>query len=253
MSRSRSLPRLDCHAHIAPDVTGPQVAALNGAVIFAMTRSPGEAEAAVRRCDATILWGYGAHPGLKNATAEVTAQGIRQAVTDHVVIGEIGLDRGTGLTAQQAALDTILAACTDQPVLLSVHSTGRTGEVLAALTRRPHRGAILHWFNGTPTEIQRAVDLDCYFSINAAMTDERIASMPRDRLLPETDFPSSRRSTRAKIPGDIDHLEDRLAMSTGQPVEEIRAMWYSNLRDLVRRAGVDARLPNAIQALLQTV
>ncbi len=63
MSPSPSLPRLDCHAHIAPDVTPAQVAALGGAIVFAVTRSPAEAAAAARRRDDTIIWGYGAHPG----------------------------------------------------------------------------------------------------------------------------------------------------------------------------------------------
>src|SRR5690349_879515 len=63
------LPPLDCHAHIAPDVTRSQIRALNGAIIFAMTRSPAEAGAAARRSDATILWGYGAHPGVPAAVA----------------------------------------------------------------------------------------------------------------------------------------------------------------------------------------
>src|SRR5438105_11838523 len=66
------LPPLDCHAHIAPDVTKSQIGALKGAIIFAMTRSPAEAGAAARRSDATILWAFGAHPGVPAAVAAVT-------------------------------------------------------------------------------------------------------------------------------------------------------------------------------------
>ncbi len=253
MSTSPSLPRLDCHAHIAPDVTAPQIAALNGAIIFAMTRSPGEAAAAARRRDETILWGYGAHPGLKTAATQVTAEQVRRAIDDHLVIGEIGLDRGSALGPQQTTLDTILETCTGQPVLLSIHSTGRTREVLAALARRPQPGAILHWFNGTAQEVREAVELGCYFSVNAAMTDQRIGWMPRDRLLPETDFPSSRRSTKARLPGDIDHLEERMATLMGEPADQIRCLWYRNLGNLLRIAQVEARLPRRITDVLHAV
>jgi TatD DNase family protein len=246
-----SLPRLDCHAHIAPDVTGPQVAALNGAVIFAMTRSPGEAAAAARRRDETILWGYGAHPGLKTAAAHITAERIRRALADHLIIGEVGLDRGTALHPQQTAFDTILKTCTGHPTLLSIHSTGRTHEILTALAQHPQPGAILHWFNGTQQEIQQAAELGCYFSVNAAMSDERIAWMPRERLLPETDFPSSRRSTRAKLPADIDYLEERMVRLTGQTPEQIRLMWYRNLGRLIHAARVESRLPYAINKILR--
>ena len=94
MSPSPSLPKLDCHAHIAPDVTVPQVAALKGAIIFAMTRSPGEAAAAARRHDETILWGYGAHPGLKTATMEVTEDRVRRAVANHLISAKSGWTAG---------------------------------------------------------------------------------------------------------------------------------------------------------------
>lgn len=244
------LPPLDCHAHIAPDVTGPQIAALNGAIIFAMTRSPAEAAYAARRSDPTILWGYGAHPGVGSAVTAVTEDGIRRAATEHVVIGEIGLDRKTALAPQLAALDLILDICADQPLLLSLHSTGRTGDLLDALTLRPHAGAILHWFNGTREQIDRATALGCYFSVNAAMSDERLAWIPRERLLPETDFPSSRRTTRARTPGDITFLEQRMSELLNQPVKAVRSMWYANLATLTQRIGVTPRLPAALRQLL---
>jgi TatD DNase family protein len=244
------LPPLDCHAHIAPDVTAPQIRALNGAIIFAMTRSPAEADAAARRNDTTILWGYGAHPGVPSAVAAATEDNIRRAVEQHVVIGEIGLDRKTALAPQLAALDLILDVCAEQPLLLSLHSTGRTSELLDALTRRPHPGAILHWFNGTRDDIERATALGCYFSVNAAMTDERLTCIPRDRLLPETDFPSSRRSTRARTPGDITYLEQRMSELLNQPVATIRELWYRNLATLINHTGVASRLPPTLHAHL---
>jgi TatD DNase family protein len=244
------LPPLDCHAHIAPDVTGPQIAALNGAVIFAMTRSPAEACYAARRSDPTILWGYGAHPGVASAVTAVTEDGIRRAATEHIVIGEIGLDRKTALAPQLAALDLILDVCAGQPLLLSLHSTGRTSDLLDALTRRPHAGAILHWFNGTREQIDRATALGCYFSVNAAMSDERLAWIPRDRLLPETDFPSGRRTTRASTPGDITFLEQRMSELLQQPAAAVRSMWYANLASLTQRTGVTPRLPAALRQLL---
>ncbi|GAA1651151.1 TatD family hydrolase [Catellatospora bangladeshensis] len=247
------LPALDCHAHIAPDVTAAQVRALNGGIIFAMTRSPAEAAAAARRNDATILWGYGAHPGVAAAVAAVTEDSVRRGVEQHTIVGEIGLDRKTALAPQLAALDMILKVCADQPRLLSLHSTGRTSELLDALTRRPQTGAILHWFNGTRDEIERAAALGCYFSVNAAMSDERLAWIPCDRLLPETDFPSSRRTTRAGMPGDIAALEQRMSALLNQPAPTIRELWYRNLATLAKRTGVISQVPPTLRELLEGV
>ncbi|MEU4215897.1 TatD family hydrolase [Actinoplanes sp. NPDC026623] len=245
-----NLPTLDCHAHIAPDVTAPQIRALNGAIIFAMTRTPAEANYAANREDPTILWSYGVHPGVPGAIAALTEDGIRSALKRHLVIGEIGLDRKSVLEPQTAALDLILRVCADQPVLLSLHSTGRTSHLLDALHKRPHAGAILHWFNGTRDDIERAAAMGCYFSVNAAMSDERLAWIPRDRLLPETDFPSSRRTTQARRPGDTTFLEQRLSTLTDQPETAVREMWYRNLAELADRAGILPRLPAQLQRLI---
>jgi TatD DNase family protein len=114
-----------------------------------MTRTPAEARYAANRDDPTLLWGYGVHPAVSGAAAAVTEDGIRSALVRHLVIGEIGLDRKSALGPQADALDLILRVCADQPVLLSLHSTGRTNHVLDVLARHPHAGAILHWFNGT--------------------------------------------------------------------------------------------------------
>lgn len=253
MSQTPDLPRLDCHAHIAPDVTTAQIAALGGTVIFAMTRTRSEAAAAGRRQDSTIVWGYGAHPGVKGSLDSITATEVHSATSQHVIIGEVGLDRSTALAPQLAALNAILDGCDQQPVLISLHSTGRTAELVAALERRPHPGAILHWFNGTPAEIERATELGCFFSVNAAMNDERLTQIPLDRLLPETDFPSSRRSTRAKLPGDIDYLESRVASLRGIAVAELRRIWFMNLSEVLHRSGAENRMPAGIRRLLATL
>jgi TatD DNase family protein len=231
------LPALDCHAHIAPDVTTAQIRALEGAVIFAMTRTPAEARYAANRDDSTLLWGYGVHPAVAGANAALSEDAIRNAIVRHLVIGEIGLDRKTALEPQASALELILRVCKDQPVLLSLHSTGRTSHLLDAVARNRHPGAILHWFNGTRKEIERAAEMGCYFSVNAAMSDERLTWIPRERLLPETDFPSSRRTTQAHRPGDTAFLKQRLSALTGQPAASVREMWYSNLAEIVARAA----------------
>src|SRR5262245_11593596 len=107
MSRS-DIPPLDCHAHIAQDVTKAQITGLNGSLLFAMTRTPGEARAAARRSDPTLAWGFGAHPGLPEALSRVNETVLRDAVQTHGVIGEIGLDRRGAIQPQREALETLL-------------------------------------------------------------------------------------------------------------------------------------------------
>ena len=244
------LPPLDCHAHIAPDVTRRQVAGLDGALVFAMTRTSGEARAAARRSDPTLAWGFGAHPGVSQAISRLDEAALRAAVEAHVVMGEIGLDRRGPAQPQRDVLQAIFDACEGQPVLLSLHSTGRTRQLLDLLREKPHPGAVLHWFNGSPEEISEAVALGCYFSVNNAMSDERLAQIPPDRMIPETDFPASRKTTLASKPGDTRALEQRLAQRDGIPRSAVRLGFYRSLASLAGTARVRSRLPHGFQEAL---
>lgn len=246
------LPPLDCHAHIAPDVTPAQVAGLKGALVFAMTRTPKEAQTAARRADATLAWGFGAHPGLPDAINQLDEAVLHAAVEAHVVMGEIGLDRRGPDHPQRDALKAILDASHGQPVLLSLHSTGRTRQLLDVLRKNPHPGAVLHWFNGTPDEISEAIELGCYFSVNNAMNDDRLAQIPTDKMLPETDFPASRKTTLASKPGDVRSLEQRLARRDSITEAAVRHGFYRTLGDLAAASGVRSRLPQAFRAALDT-
>lgn len=130
-------------------------------------------------------------------------------------------------------------------MLLSLHSTGRTRQLLDLLREKPHPGAVLHWFNGSPDEISSAVALGCYFSVNNAMSDERLAQIPPDRMLPETDFPASRKTTLATRPGDTRALEQRLAQRDGIPRSAVRHGFYRSLARLAAAAQVRSRMPMA--------
>lgn len=124
-----------------------------------MTRTPGKARAAARRSDPTLVWGFGAHPRLPDAISRVNETVLREAVQAHTVIGEIGLDRRGPSGPQREALEALLDACQGQAVVMSLHSTGRTRQLLDVLRQHPHPGAVLHWFNGTPDQISEAVAL----------------------------------------------------------------------------------------------
>lgn len=234
-------PVLDCHAHVAPDVTSSQVRTLSGALVFAMTRSVDEFDAAVTNPQDGLLWGIGTHPGVPAALTEWSAERFHRSAKDTILIGEVGLDRGGNGQVQARVLEGVLR--TPTPALTSIHSTGRTRQVIELIERNPRPGVILHWFAGDREDIERATAAGCYFSINAAMTDEQMTALPLDRILPETDFPSARSRTKARTPGDIRALEHSVVRLTRQTPDEVRRRWYENLGALVASADVANRLP----------
>lgn len=91
-----ALPALDAHAHIAPDVTSKQIAALGQSVTFAMTRSLQEARQVKSRRDPALVWGIGVHPGVAAARDGWNAKQLTELLDSFALVGEIGLDRRGG-------------------------------------------------------------------------------------------------------------------------------------------------------------
>lgn len=240
MADYHGLPSLDCHAHIAPDVTRGQLATLGNTHIFAVTRSLSEAAKVVDRADHNLTWGIGVHPGVPTARAGYDPETFRQLLPRFALVGEVGLDKRGALGEQEQILADVLEACNGKPVFISIHSTGRTSEVVELVEHHSHPGAILHWFLGATDQIARAARAGAYFSVNNAMSDDLIAALPRDRILSETDFPS--RQVRARTPGETLTLEKRLAHVWQLPQEETRHRLWANLKHL----AIDSRAIDAV-------
>lgn len=238
------LPSLDCHAHIAPDVTRSQLATLGHAHVFAVTRSLAEAAEVAEREDRNLTWGLGVHPGVPAARAGYDPEVFRQLLPRFAFVGEVGLDKRGTRGEQDQILEDVLQACVDRPVLISIHSTGRTSEVVDLIERHPHPGVILHWFLGTPDLIRRAIAIGAYLSVNDAMSDEFVAQMPRDRVLTETDFPAQQ--VRAKLPGDTGAMEARLARAWQTSQEGARYQLWSNLKRISIESGAIDAVSDAI-------
>jgi TatD DNase family protein len=245
------LAALDCHAHIAPDVTERQIRALGNTIIFAVTRSLDEAEAVAFRKDPSLVWGCGVHPGVRAARDGFDAQRFARLLPQFGLVGEVGLDRrGGDLARQEQILRSIFASVAEEPVLLSVHSAGCVAELLELLAATPPAGAILHWFGGNADAVQQAVRLGCYFSVNAVMSDEALKSIPLDRMLPETDFPATRRRGGGAAPGAVSGLESRIVRLLGLSPPDLRLRWYRNLRAIAGRSGAIDRLPEHLLDVL---
>ena len=81
--------------------------------------------------------------------------------------------------------------------VVSVHSLKSANTVIEILreyrTQRSNK-YIFHWFTGTIPQLEKAIELGCYFSINPSMLKtksglEIINTVPVERMLLETDAP----------------------------------------------------------------
>lgn len=238
------LPPLDTHAHIDPTVTDAQLATLGNALVFAVTRTLDEAAHVAGRNDANLIWGAGVHPGLPSELRAYDPARFRKLLPSFVLVGEIGLDRKVPTSEGLLVLNNALRATQEAGRLASLHSTGRHAPILDAIGDNA-AGVILHWFTGKQAQIDRAASAGAYFSVNSSMSDAQLAALPRERLLPETDFPFTKKSGSSR-PGDIETLERRVSTLLGSTRDETRQLWYRNLRALCLAVGISGSLPSAL-------
>lgn len=149
-------------------------------------------------------------------------------------IAEVGLDFGKRrIGSSDVQLDAFRRVCAAAGVaggkVLSLHAVNAAVEVLDVLEEtgclapggEGSCACVLHWYSGPSDQLQRAVRLGCFFSINPRMLQtkrgrEYARILPADRLLLETDLPPS-----AGGPFDPDELLSTLA-GTLETLEALR-------------------------------
>lgn len=159
-------------------------------------------------------------------------------------VGEIGLDGSPDYRAsfaiQQQVLEKALSACAAHGGrVISLHSRRAARQVLDAIEAQPRCGTpVLHWFSGTRAELERAIELGCWFSVGPAMLrSERgrklAEAMPHDRVLTETDGPFAKSAGQPLMPWNAADAEDMLTELWKLPHAGVSEVLHRNLRRLV--------------------
>ena len=169
-------------------------------------------ELAPQLTQANIRVGLGAHPWYIS-DGRVTQKDIElllELMEQTSYIGEIGLDFSSrycvdGLHELQVKAFTKICARVaelsrnSQPRVLSMHTVRSVDAVLDILEETGAAQScvpIIHWFSGSSEELQRAIKLGCWFSVGEMSLKtkrgrEYAKVYPKDKLLTETDLPSS--------------------------------------------------------------
>ena len=167
-----------------------------------------------------------------------------EAMRHAPAIGEIGLDYSQkarcSAVEQRRILDQILSRPEAQDRVITLHSVRATDDVVAAVATHGVRGAVLHWFLGSPTDIDAAITADVYFSVNISMVRSRrgqaaLSEIPPNRVLTETDAPFTIVGHEAVRPGQVGLIEQSLARLWSTDPMDIRRRLWSNLTALQSR------------------
>lgn len=154
-------------------------------------------------------------------------------------IGEVGLDftDKTYQADQVSFFSELVQRCRkDETKIISIHSRKAEREVLDVLDDAFSFKAILHWYSGDESLLNRAVKMGCYFSVNGNMLKSRkiermLEIVPKNRILLETDSPfgDTIKSHAESLKILIDGLSSKYVMLA----EEIEGILWNNFQDLL--------------------
>ena len=244
---------VDTHYHLSKDPDpGRRVRECESAQIqvIAVTEAPSEFEAVralTAQCE-RVEAALGLHPSsIENDSSEQELFWSLLSSTRYV--GEIGLDYCTEdqneRRLRREIFERILRECADAgDKVLSVHSRRAAGDVIAMVGEGFAGVVILHWFSGSPTELEMATRSNMYFSVNPAMVKSNrgrqlVAHMNPDFVLTETDGPYVQVNGKPALPGDVAIVIEDLANLWRQSHEEVRERVGTNF---LRAIGAGRRL-----------
>ena len=194
----------DMHCHV--DLIDPMnrfcaTAAMLDISILAMTTTPRayHAETSMLRNYPSVYVALGLHPQLVSGRKQELAIFDRH-VASSKFIGEVGLDFSKRFYSskedQIIVFEHIIQACVCSKTI-SVHSVFSDKQVLDILEKNrttEHNRCILHWYSGSLTQLDRALEMGCYFSVNEQMLKSAnglkiIHRIPIERMVLESDAP----------------------------------------------------------------
>lgn len=201
---------IDTHCHLNdrkafPDVNAEiaEATRLGATRLIVVGVEPGEWHSTVELCERhdELSFILGWHP---NYTKEYDPLRLNELRTllfhpKALALGEIGLDYHWDFsppeTQRKALIDQLdLASELAKPVVF--HAREAYSDLLDVLEARPVRPYLFHCFSGSPEEAARAVRLDAYFGVDGPISYKKadelrglVRTLPRDRLLVETDAP----------------------------------------------------------------
>ena len=152
-------------------------------------------------------------------------------------VGEIGLDfKKKNSLSNDRQIDyfrKIVKVCSKENKLMSVHIRRAEQEALDIIELYHPKRCILHWYTGNVAYIKKFVNLGCYFSVNANMIRnvKIVNSIPRDKLLIESDGPYSKVNGKKFRPQLLREEYEYIANALNE--SELVKLVYNNFKTIL--------------------
>lgn len=156
-------------------------------------------------------------------------------------VGEIGLDFTKSAQIDRAVqiqiFDRIVAKCATTNKLMTVHIRRAETEAIEIIKKHAPRKCIIHWFAGTEGQMDKLLELGCYFSVNSNMVVNKNSSkylrIPADRILVESDGPYTKISGKKYIPDLLQQSYQLISGLYGK--NDFVSCVYSNFRSVLEK------------------
>lgn len=146
-----------------------------------------------------ILPFIGIHPECINDDLELMINLITKNQQNISGIGEIGLDptyvkSDEDKKKQICIFETLLSFAEKFKKPISIHSRKSLDDIFSIMTSYNTKHALLHWFDGSKKQLQKAMDMDFFVSYGPVMiyaNDKQVllSQTPENKILVETDGP----------------------------------------------------------------
>ena len=240
---------IDFHCHL--DLYSEPAHVLRGCAkrglnVLSVTTTPTAWYGTSKLVQPRIKTALGLHPQLAHERKEELGL-FDELLPQTRYVGEVGLDGSPQFKAhwndQLTVFNHILNACSNVGGrLMSIHSRQASRPVLDCLEAHPKSGIpVLHWFTGSARDLDRAIQLGCWFSVGPSMLNSErgmrlTASMPCERVLTESDGPFAQLNGRAILPWEVDKAVAVLADLWQSDKRKTQDTLNDNLERLINRS-----------------
>ncbi|MEG2013434.1 MAG: Qat anti-phage system TatD family nuclease QatD [Anaerovoracaceae bacterium] len=193
-----------CHLDLMPSMMdfADEVRKRNISML-AVTTTPKayEKEIAFFRSHKNVKVGLGLHPQLVSERYNELSL-FEKNIRNADFIGEVGLDFNkqhySSKEKQIFVFENIIKWCSQIGgkviSIHSVHSDKLVVDILEKYNCSKENKCVLHWFSGSMIQLNRAIEMGCYFSVNSFMIQspnghKLIPHIPIEKILIESDAP----------------------------------------------------------------
>jgi len=169
------------------------------ACCVSMNFSNSKATLEIAKKSELILPFIGIHPECANDNLDQMLSLIRENIYTITGIGEIGLDptyvnSDEDKKNQKQVFESLLSVAEKYQKPISIHSRKSLDEIFDLMSSYKIKKALLHWFDGSKKQLQKAMDMEFFVSYGPVLVyanDKQtlLSKTNEDKILVETDGP----------------------------------------------------------------